>query len=130
MDKITYYATGRRKTSVARICVKPGEGAIQINKRPLDDYFPREALRSTALSPLQFLPDRESYNLTITVRGGGIAGQAGAIRHAIAKALLSLDISLRPKLKKEGMLTRDPREVERKKYGQPKARKKFQFSKR
>ncbi len=130
MENNTFYATGKRKTSVARVWLKPGNGTIQVNKRTIEDYFPREALKSTALSPLQFLADRENFNIMITVNGGGISGQAGAIRHGIAKVLLGLDSSIRGKLKKEGMLTRDPRQVERKKYGQPKARKKFQFSKR
>lgn len=125
-----YYATGKRKTSVARVWIKAGKGEILVNKRSLDNYFPRESLRAIAISPLQFLPDRENFDININVKGGGISGQAGAIRHGIAKALVNLDESLRPKLKKEGMLTRDPRQVERKKYGQPKARKKFQFSKR
>ena len=130
MENNTFYATGKRKTSVARVWLKPGNGTIQVNKRTIEDYFPREALKSTALSPLQFLADRENFNIMITVNGGGISGQAGAIRHGIAKVLLGLDSSIRGKLKKEGMLTKDPRQVERKKYGQPKARKKFQFSKR
>jgi len=130
LENNTFYATGKRKTSVARVWLKPGNGTIQVNKRTIEDYFPREALKSTALSPLQFLADRENFNIMITVNGGGISGQAGAIRHGIAKVLLGLDSSIRGKLKKEGMLTRDPRQVERKKYGQPKARKKFQFSKR
>jgi small subunit ribosomal protein S9 len=125
-----YYATGKRKTSVARVWMTPGEGKIQINKRELDDYLPRETLKLLVNQPLLMTGTRGRFDFYVLVNGGGVAGQAGAIRHGIAKALLIYDSAFRPTLKKAGMLTRDARKKERKKYGQKGARAKFQYSKR
>jgi len=125
-----YYGTGRRKPSVARVWLIPGGGAIVVNRRPFEDYFPRETLRMVICQPLQLTNTLGQFDAKINVGGGGIAGQAGAVRHGIARALLQFDDGLRQTLKKAGFLTRDPRMKERKKYGQPGARSKFQYSKR
>ncbi len=130
MPELGFYATGRRKTAIARVWLRPGEGKITVNKKNFEEYFPTETLRNIILHPLKLTNLLEKYNLLVTVTGGGISGQAGALRHGIARALLQSDINLRSLLRKEGFLTRDPREIERKKYGQKKARKRFQFSKR
>ena len=126
----TYYGTGRRKTSVARVWLRPGSGAIRVNQRPFEDYFPRETLRMIICQPLQLTNTLGQFDATINVGGGGPTGQAGAVRHGIARALLEFDLELRQALKRAGLLTRDPRMKERKKYGQPGARSKFQYSKR
>src|SRR3979411_2623662 len=125
-----FIATGRRKTSVARIRMTPGNGKIDINGRILEDYFPTAPLQNTVLQPLQTAKLVNTYDLSINATGGGAAGQAGAVRLAISRALLQLDANLRATLKAEGLLRRDPRMKERKKSGQPGARKRFQFSKR
>ncbi|GBE35941.1 30S ribosomal protein S9 [bacterium BMS3Bbin07] len=130
MAEIVYQATGRRKTSVARVILKPGTGQVVVNKRPIEKYFPRETLRMVVRQPLELVGMYNKLDVQVTVDGGGLSGQAGAVRHGIARALLNVDSDLRPKLKKEGLLTRDPRMRERKKYGQKGARKRFQFSKR
>ena len=125
-----FIATGRRKTSVARIRMTPGSGKIDINGRNFEDYFPSAPLQNIVLQPLQAAKMVNAYDLSINATGGGVAGQAGAARLAIARALLLVDGSLRTKLKSDGLLRRDPRMKERKKSGQPGARKRFQFSKR
>jgi len=130
MAEIRYNATGRRKTSIARVDMLPGNGQIIVNEKPIDSYFPRETLRMMIRQPLELTGMTGKYNINATVEGGGLTGQAGALRHGISRALVSIDNDLRLKLKKEGFLTRDPREKERKKYGQKGARKRFQFSKR
>ncbi len=130
MAEIQYYATGRRKTSVARVTIKPGDGQIIINKKPADVYFPGETLRMMIRQPIEIAGLTGKYNIIATVKGGGLSGQAGAVRHGIARAIVEMNSDLRLRLKKEGFLTRDPREKERKKYGQKGARKRFQFSKR
>ena len=126
----TYYATGKRKTSIARVWLKEGTGEAIVNKRSVDDYFSREVLKKLIQQPLELTGQKGKCDLYINVSGGGIAGQAGAIKQGISKALVELDADLRPVLKKAGFLTRDSRIKERKKYGQPGARKRFQFSKR
>lgn len=125
-----FLGTGRRKTSVARVRLASGTGKITINNRPLENYFPLESLRMIALQPLTTTESTSKYDVRVNVRGGGPVGQAGAVRHGIARALLVCDAALRPALKADGLLTRDSRMKERKKYGQPGARKRFQFSKR
>jgi small subunit ribosomal protein S9 len=125
-----FIATGRRKTSVARIRMTPGSGKIEINGRNFEDYFPTAPLQNTVLQPLQTVKAVNTYDLSINATGGGPTGQAGAARLAIARALLQVDGELRAPLKSEGLLRRDPRMKERKKSGQPGARKRFQFSKR
>jgi len=125
-----FYGTGRRKTSVARVYLRPGQGVITVNKRPFDDYFPRETLRLRVVQPLELTGTAGQFDVKVNVAGGGLSGQAGAVRHGIARALLAYNDKLRPQLKRAGLLTRDPRMKERKKYGQPGARKRFQFSKR
>lgn len=125
-----FIATGRRKTAVARIRMTPGSGKIEINGKSFEDYFPTVPLQSTVLQPLQVVKLTNAYDLTINTTGGGAAGQAGATRLAISRALLQVDGNLRTTLKSEGLLRRDPRMKERKKSGQPGARKRFQFSKR
>src|SRR5262249_17282836 len=125
-----FIATGRRKTSVARIRMTPGSGKIDINGRSFEDYFPTTPLQNTILQPLQTAKVVSSYDLSINASGGGPTGQAGAVRLAISRALLQVDPNLRGTLKTEGLLRRDPRMKERKKSGQPGARKRFQFSKR
>ncbi|HXW73161.1 MAG TPA: 30S ribosomal protein S9 [Methylocella sp.] len=124
------YATGKRKDAVARVWIKPGPGKVVVNDRPLDQYFARPVLRMILQQPLTVAKRLNQYDLTISVTGGGLSGQAGAVRHGLAKALVNFEPDLRPVLKKEGFLTRDPRVVERKKYGKKKARRSFQFSKR
>ena len=130
MAEITYNATGRRKTSTARVLLSNGSGQIMVNNKPLDSYFPRETLRMMIRQPLELTGMIGKLNISATVEGGGLTGQAGALRHGISRVLTMLDNDLRPRLKKEGFLTRDPRGKERKKYGQKGARKRFQFSKR
>jgi small subunit ribosomal protein S9 len=124
------YGTGRRKTSVARVWIRPGSGRVVINRRAFEDYFPRETLRMIIAQPLQVTNTAEQFDVLATVFGGGPTGQAGALRHGLARALVRFDENLRQVLKKAGLLTRDPRMRERKKYGQPGARQKFQYSKR
>jgi len=123
-------ATGKRKCAIARVILTPGTGTITINRRPLDDYFPRELLRHALRRPLVLAQAETAYDVTANVRGGGLTGQAEAVRHGIARALVLADPNRRPALKKAGLLTRDARKKERKKYGQPGARKRFQYSKR
>ncbi len=130
MVKILSNGTGRRKTSVARVYIREGAPGIKVNGKNLDEYFPLETLRDIIKMPLQVTSNEDKLNILVNVRGGGINGQAGAIRHGIARALVELDETNRPSLKANGFLTRDARMVERKKYGRPGARKKFQFSKR
>lgn len=125
-----HLGTGRRKTAIARVRLASGSGKIVINGRPFENYFPAETLRVVATQPLTLTGTADKFDAQITVTGGGPNGQAGAVRHGIARALLTVDANLRPALKAEGLLTRDPRMRERKKYGQPGARKRFQYSKR
>jgi small subunit ribosomal protein S9 len=125
-----FLGTGRRKTAVARVRLATGSGKITVNRRAFDNYFPLETQRSVATRPLTIVGALEKFDVRVNVAGGGPNGQADAMRHGIARALIQFDAALRPPLKAEGMLTRDPRERERKKYGQPGARKRFQFSKR
>ena len=125
-----FYGTGRRKSSIARVYVKPGKGVITVNKRELDDYFGLETLKVVVRQPLVAIDGLDKYDITVTVKGGGTTGQAGAIRHGIARALCRADEEFRPVLKKAGFLTRDPRMKERKKYGLKAARRAPQFSKR
>ncbi len=125
-----YYATGRRKTSAARVFLKAGAGKIEVNGRDIEVYLKRSTSRMIAVQALELVNSAKKFDLYVTVSGGGEAGQAGAIRHGVARALVVFDETLRGTLKKAGFLTRDPRMVERKKYGQPKARRAFQFSKR
>jgi small subunit ribosomal protein S9 len=124
------YATGKRKDAVARVWIKPGPGQIVVNERPVERYFARPVLRMILQQPLHVANRAGQFDVVVTVAGGGLSGQAGAVRHGIAKALTYFEPELRPALKKEGFLTRDPRVVERKKYGKKKARRSFQFSKR
>jgi len=124
------YGTGRRKTSAARVFVSMGSGNITVNKRPLDEYFGRETARMVVRQPLDVLGAHDKYDIRVTVTGGGTTGQAGAIRHGIARALVEHDESLRSQMRRAGFLTRDAREVERKKIGLHKARKRPQYSKR
>ena len=130
MADIQYYGTGRRKTSTARVYLRPGTGEIVINRRPFDSYFPNEALRMIIRQPLRLTETVQKFDILVNVDGGGTAGQAGAVRHGITRALMEYNADLRPTLKKAGLVTRDPRQKERKKYGQKGARKRFQFSKR
>ena len=125
-----FLGTGRRKTAVARVRLATGSGKITVNRRAFDNYFPLETQRSVATRPLTVVGGLEKFDVRATVAGGGPNGQADALRHGIARALIQFDAALRPPLKAEGLLTRDPRARERKKYGQPGARKRFQFSKR
>jgi small subunit ribosomal protein S9 len=125
-----YLGTGRRKSAVARVRLASGTGKITVNGRPFENYFPVDTLRGAATQPLTVTGTAEKLDVRVSVTGGGPNGQAGAVRHGIARALLRFDANLRPALKAEGLLTRDPRMRERKKYGQPGARKRFQFSKR
>jgi len=125
------YATGRRKNATARVWLSPGTGEMTVNGKPMDDYFPRETLKMSAKQPFDITDTKGQFDIYATVSGGGISGQAGALRHGISRALASFDIErFRSKLKATGFLTRDPRMVERKKYGLHKARKRPQFSKR
>jgi small subunit ribosomal protein S9 len=128
--EIQYYGTGRRKTSTARVYLRPGTGEIQVNKKGFDQYFPNQALRMVIRQPLQLTETVSKFDILVNVDGGGPAGQAGAIRHGITRALMVFNSDLRPALKQAGLVTRDPRIKERKKYGQKGARKRFQFSKR
>src|SRR4030042_3596162 len=130
MADIQYNATGRRKTSVARVTLAPGNGQITINDKPADVYFPRETLRMVIRQPIDLAGITGKYDVQVKVAGGGLSGQAGAVRHGIARAIVDMNSDFRLRLKKEGFLTRDPREKERKKYGQKGARKRLQFSKR
>ena len=125
-----YYATGRRKESVARVWLRPGKGEIIVNRRDLESYFPRETLKMILKQPLDVSEQHGKWDVLVNVAGGGLAGQAGAIRQGLTRALVLANGTLRSNLKKAGFLTRDARKVERKKYGQPGARKRFQFSKR
>lgn len=125
-----FQGTGRRKRSVARVKLALGAGVITINHKPIDVYFPRESLQQIVRQPLDVTNSLSRFDVTVKAEGGGIAGQAGAVRHGIARALLEMDESLREPLRKNGLLTRDPREKESKKYGRKRARKRFQFSKR
>ncbi len=131
MATVTQYsAVGRRKTSTARIYLRPGSGSVLINRRPLDQYFPMEVRQRTLLAPFRVTDTLGSYDVVVNVHGGGLTGQAEAIRLGIARALQKAGEDFRKPLRDAGLLTRDPRMVERKKYGRPKARKRFQFSKR
>ena len=124
------YATGKRKDAVARVWIKPGSGKVTVNNRPVEVYFARPVLRMVLQQPMALVDRGTQYDVNVTVRGGGLSGQAGAVRHGISKALTYFEPELRGPLKKGGFLTRDPRVVERKKYGRKKARRSFQFSKR
>jgi small subunit ribosomal protein S9 len=127
---VQYYGTGRRKTSTARVFLRPGTGTISINSRTFEAFFPREALRTEIRRPLVITENTEKFDILATVAGGGVSGQAGAVRLGISRALVEYNLELRKALKEEGMLTRDARGKERKKYGMAGARKRFQFSKR
>jgi small subunit ribosomal protein S9 len=127
---VQYYGTGRRKTSTARVFLRPGTGAISVNRRPFDAFFPTEALRTGIRQPLILTETADKFDILATVAGGGVSGQAGAVRLGIARALVEYNTELRKRLKNEGLLTRDARAKERKKYGMAGARKRFQFSKR
>ena len=127
---IQYYGTGRRKTATARVFLRPGNGGMIINRKPLEQAFPTEALRTQIKQPLLVTETADKFDVLATIAGGGIAGHAGALRLGIARALVEYNLELRPRLKKEGFLTRDARIKERKKYGQKGARKRFEFSKR
>ena len=130
MALVEYYGTGRRKTSTARVHLRQGSGQITVNQRGFDEYFPNNVLKMIIKQPLSLTETVDHFDIVITVDGGGPTGQAGAIRHGISRALLSYNAELRKRLKKAGLLTRDPRMKERKKYGQKGARARFQFSKR
>lgn len=130
MAEIQYYGTGRRKTSTARVYLRPGDGSFQVNRKTFETYFPNETLRMIIRQPLQMTETVTKFDVLVNVAGGGPAGQAGAIRHGITRALIEYNSDLRPTLKQAGLITRDPRIKERKKYGQKGARKRFQFSKR
>jgi small subunit ribosomal protein S9 len=128
--EIQYYGTGRRKTSTARVYLRPGSGDVKVNKKAFEQYFPNETLRMIIRQPLQLTETTNKFDIYVNVAGGGPAGQAGAIRHGITRALMEFNADLRRALKQAGLVTRDPRIKERKKYGQKGARKRFQFSKR
>ncbi len=130
MADIQYYGTGRRKTSTARVYLRPGTGEIKVNRKTFDEYFPNQALRMVIRQPLTLTDTASKFDILVNVAGGGPAGQAGAVRHGITRALMEFNADLRPALKDAGLVTRDPRAKERKKYGQKGARKRFQFSKR
>lgn len=130
MADIQYYGTGRRKTSVARVYLRPGNGAVKVNARTFENYFPNETLQMIINQPLKLTETFGKFDILVNVDGGGPAGQAGAVRHGITRALLEYNPDYRTTLKKAGLVTRDPRKKERKKYGQKGARKRFQFSKR
>ncbi len=130
MAEIQYYGTGRRKTSTARVYLRPGAGEVKINRKTFEQYFPNETLRMIIRQPLQLTETANKFDILVNVDGGGPTGQAGAIRHGITRALIEFNADLRPTLKQAGLITRDPRIKERKKYGQKGARKRFQFSKR
>ncbi|MGH9866863.1 MAG: 30S ribosomal protein S9 [Candidatus Polarisedimenticolia bacterium] len=127
---IEYYGTGKRKHAVARVLLRPGQGEIKVNERDIETYFPSAVLRTIVRSPLAITETNDRFSIRVNVSGGGMAGQAGAVRHGISRALLEYNTELRHKLKEAGFLTRDSRIKERKKYGQKGARKRFQFSKR
>jgi small subunit ribosomal protein S9 len=127
---IQYYGTGRRKTSTARVYLRPGTGEIRVNRKTFEEYFPNQALRMVIRQPLTLTDTASKFDIVVNVAGGGPAGQAGAVRHGITRALMEFNADLRPALKDAGLVTRDPRAKERKKYGQKGARKRFQFSKR
>ena len=129
-DGTQYYGTGRRKEATARVFLRPGTGKIVVNDRAFDEYFPNKMVKMIIRQPLALTETADKFDLFVRVSGGGPTGQAGAMRHGISRALVEFNGELRPALKKAGFLTRDPRRVERKKYGQPGARKRFQFSKR
>ena len=130
MAEIQYYGTGRRKTSTARVYLRPGTGEFRINRKTFEEYFPNQALRMVIRQPLTLTDTAGKFDIVVNVAGGGPAGQAGALRHGITRALMEFNADLRPALKDAGLVTRDPRAKERKKYGQKGARKRFQFSKR
>lgn len=130
MSETHFYGTGRRKTSTARVFLKPGKGQITVNNRPLDTFFGRETACMIVRQPLDLMNMNDNFDINVTVSGGGTTGQAGAIRHGLTRALMVYDESLRPQLRKAGFVTRDAREVERKKVGLRKARRATQFSKR
>lgn len=130
MADIQYYGTGRRKTATARVYLRPGTGEIRVNRKTFDEYFPNQALRMVIRQPLTLTDTANKFDIVVNVAGGGPAGQAGALRHGITRALMVFNSDLRPALKDAGLVTRDPRAKERKKYGQKGARKRFQFSKR
>ena len=130
MADIQYYGTGRRKTSTARVYLRPGTGEIKVNRKAFDQYFPNQALRMVIRQPLTLTDTASKFDIVVNVAGGGPAGQAGAVRHGITRALIDYDETLKPALKKAGLVTRDAREVERKKVGLHKARRRKQFSKR
>jgi len=130
MSDTNYYGTGRRKTSTARVFLKSGSGSITVNNRPLDTFFGRKTAQMIVRQPLELLQVTESFDIDATVKGGGTTGQAGAIRHGLTRALMAYDESMRPALRKAGFVTRDAREVERKKVGLRKARRATQYSKR
>ena len=130
MAQVQHYGTGKRKTSVARVFLRPGKGDVTVNGRPIDDYFTTVNQRSLVREPFLAIDSTDSFDMYITVKGGGLSGQAGAVRHGIAKALVDYDPELRGVLKEQGFLTRDARKKERKKFGQRGARAQFQFSKR
>lgn len=125
-----YYGTGRRKNAVARVFIKPGKGSIVVNEKPLDEYFSRETGRMIVRQPLELIGSPDKFDIMVNVFGGGESGQAGAVRHGITRALIDFDATLKPQLSKAGLVTRDAREVERKKVGFHKARRRKQFSKR
>ena len=130
MNELTHYGTGRRKTATARVFLRQGSGEIVVNSRPLDQYFASEVLKMIIKQPLQLTETSDSFDIKVSVKGGGSSGQAGAIRHGITRALVEYNEELRPRLKAGGFLTRDPRKKERKKYGLKGARARYQFSKR
>ena len=130
MAEIQYYGTGRRKSSTARVYLRPGAGDVRVNKKAFEQYFPNETLRMIIRQPLNLTDTASKFDIVVNVAGGGPAGQAGAVRHGITRALIEFNADLRPTLKHAGLVTRDPRIKERKKYGQKGARKRFQFSKR
>ncbi len=130
MSDTVFYGTGRRKSSTARVFMRPGSGSITVNKRPLDTFFGRKTAQMIVRQPLELINLVDTFDITVTVAGGGTTGQAGAIRHGLTRALMKYDESLRPQLRKAGFVTRDSREVERKKVGLRKARKATQYSKR
>ncbi len=130
MAEVIYHGVGKRKTSVARVWMKPGRGEVIINNRPFEEYIPRESLRKLIFEPFELVGKVGEFDIKVNVKGGGVSAQADAIRYGVAKALLAYDANLRPVLKKAGLLTRDARIVERKKYGRHKARRGFQWRKR
>jgi small subunit ribosomal protein S9 len=129
-NTLQYYGTGRRKTAAARVYLRPGTGKLTINGRAFEEYFPNDMLKMVIRQPMAITETTDKFDVLARIAGGGPAGQAGALRHGLSRALVEYNPELRPKLKAAGFLTRDPRRVERKKYGQPGARKRFQFSKR